>query len=301
MKSEFDLIESLKKKIPRGLQGAIGIGDDAGLLKTGGTGLLVTADTIADGVDFMASEIKPELAGRKALAVNLSDIAAMGGEPLGFVISLGIPKKFPQKWIVRFYAGLMKLAAEYKTVCLGGDISGAKQFFASVAMLGKAPARPVLRSGARKGDRIGVTGKFGGSIQGRHASFPPRVKEGRWLSAAGVSSMIDVSDGLLQDLGHILKVSKAGAQIDLDRVPVSKAAARPALEHALSDGEDFELLFTVPHKKAAALEKRWKRAFPRVKISWIGQVVSGPGKIEWRRNGRKTAAPRLKRKGFTHF
>ncbi len=188
MKSEFKLIELLKNKIPRKLQGSIGIGDDAGALRLNTGQVLLASDTVVDGVDFISGKIKPELAGRKALAVNLSDIAAMGGEPAAFVVNLGIPKKFSEKWILKFYDGLTALAKEYNLPCLGGDISKSRDFFASVSILGKSGRKMILRGGAKEGDWIGVTGKLGGSILGRHASFEPRVREGSLLAAAGVSA-----------------------------------------------------------------------------------------------------------------
>lgn len=304
MKSEFDLIEKIKKKIPRSLQGSIGIGDDAG----GFGDLLLASDTIADGVDFLNKKIRPELAGRKALAVNLSDIAAMGGKPTAFVINLGIPEDFSEKWIFKFYEGMMALAKKYKVSCLGGDISSAEQFFASVAILGQKGKRNILRSGAKSGDWIGVTGKLGGSILGHHADFEPRVREGYFLASAGVSSMLDISDGFLQDLGHILEASGKGAVLALESIPISNAAwrlsgknCRKALEHALSDGEDFELLFTASDRVQKTLSQSWKVKFPRHPLYWVGKINDLQNKVSWTFGGKSVAAPKLTKKGYCHF
>lgn len=307
MKSEFELIETLKKKIPKNLQGLIGIGDDTGVFAGQGK-FLFTTDAVVDGVDFISAKIKPELAGRKALAVNLSDIAAMGGDPVAFVVTLGIPKGFPQSWVEKFYDGLIKLAKKHKVACVGGDMSGADQFFASIALIGKASGPVVKRSGARKGDWIGVTGHLGGSILAHHHSFEPRLKEGKYLAASGATSMLDISDGLGQDLSHILNSSRVGARLVAREIPLSKDAFLlsakdrvPPLQHAFSDGEDFELLFTMPASKKKRLELKWAKLFPGVRLSWIGRIVPGKGKITWQKIHRQLAVPPLKRKGFTHF
>ncbi len=308
MKSEFELIEILKKKIPRNLQGVIGIGDDTGVFGVSKGNLLVTTDAVVDEVDFFSKKIKPEMAGRKALAINLSDIAAMGGTPLAFVITLGVPMNFSEKWLERFYSGMMKLARRHKVLCVGGDMTGAQQFFASITLIGKAGRRTVTRGGARKGDWVGVTGDLGGSIIAHHFSFEPRLKEGRFLADAGVTAMMDISDGLGQDLGHLLKASGLGVRLKAREIPLSKDAFLQSskdgiapLQHAFSDGEDFELLFTVPSSKKDRLELKWRKLFPKVRLSWIGRMIPGKGKITWEKIARQLEAPPLKRKGFTHF
>lgn len=309
MKSEFELIELLKKKIPLKLRGGIGIGDDAGSLRLETGKVLLASDTVVDGVDFLSAEIKPELAGRKALAVNLSDIAAMGGDAAAFVVNLGIPKKFSEKWILKFYDGMMALAKEYKLACLGGDISKSREFFASISILGKFSAKPVLRSGAKNGDWIGVTGKLGGSILGHHASFEPRVREGKVLAGAGVSAMIDVSDGFLQDLDHILKSSSKGADLEISGFPVSgdawklagKEGALAAFQHALSDGEDFELLFTATDAVKRKLSAGWAKKFPKQTLHWIGKITSAKEKVSWRLHGQAVKVPKFKKQGYVHF
>ena len=197
---EFELIDKLKKKIPVSRYAAIGIGDDAAVLKRFGPGNLgISTDMLVENVDFVLNKLSPEKIGRKALAVNLSDLAAMGAEPLAFVLAIGKPKHVSVRWIERFYDGLLKLAKQYKIDCVGGDFSSAKEFSVSVTILGRT-GRVVPRSGAKPGDWIGVTGSLGGSILKKHYDFTPRIREGKFLSRKGfVNSMIDVSDGLYQD------------------------------------------------------------------------------------------------------
>ncbi|MCM8775576.1 MAG: thiamine-phosphate kinase [Candidatus Omnitrophica bacterium] len=311
MKSEFELIEWLKRQIPRNLQGDIGIGDDAAVLSIGkGPRWLFATDVVVDGVDFMLHQIDPALAGRKALAVNLSDIAAMAGDPVAFVVSLGIPPMMKEKVILRFYRGMIALAKKFKVRCVGGDISKSRQFFASISILGcSKTGHLVTRSGAHPGDWIAVTGTLGGSILGHHYAFVPRLREAHFLARHfRPTAMIDVSDGLLQDLGHILRCSRVGANLDLEKIPVSAAAyklaqgnSQKALESALTSGEDFELLFTVSPRHRQYLEQAWKSSFPHLKLSWIGRVERGKEKIFWSSDNKKAKAPRLSQGGFTHF
>ncbi|MBI3307365.1 MAG: thiamine-monophosphate kinase [Candidatus Omnitrophica bacterium] len=311
MQSEFKLIESFKKLIPRKLQGPLGIGDDAAALPKIGPDRewIISTDVVADGVDFHIGKISPAMAGRKALAVNLSDIAAMGGIPSAFVISLGIPAHLKENWLKDFYRGMIKLAKRYSVSCVGGDISRASKFFASITILGHVKkGRAITRRGAKSGDLIYVTGQLGGSILRHHYEFVPRLEEARFLADQfHPTSMIDISDGFLQDLGHILKNSRVGAQIDLNHIPVSADARRlvrgnsqKALQHALTDGEDFELLFTIPASKGARLERIWKKHFGRISLSRVGEINSHQGTLGYVSGGRKTKL-HFAKKGFSHF
>ncbi len=320
--SEFKLIERLKKIIPRKIQGLIPIGDDTGLVPgVGGSQWLFTTDVIVEGVDFIHGQVKPEMAGRKTVAVNLSDIAAMGGTPAAFVAALGIPKGFPESWIEKFYQGMILIARKHRTLFVGGDISRSKDFFASISMLGHAPAKgPVLRSGARAGDWIGVTGTLGGSILKHHCAFEPRIPEACFLAEnIRPHAMIDISDGFAQDLGHILKASSVGAIIEINDIPISKdvfklsphptplpkrgrgqgEGVKMALKHALSDGEDFELLFTMGQAGKRKLEKVWRKKFPRTRLSWIGRIQKEKG-IRWLDHAKPVRLP-FKTTGFRHF
>lgn len=311
MMSEFSFIEYLKRRVSSDERIPVGIGDDAAVLSvTRGKQLVVSTDAIVEGVDFILKDLSPEKVGRKALAINLSDLAAMGAKPVAFVITVGKPKILSTAWLKRFYNGLLKLAEEYNVPCVGGDFSRAKEFFASVTIFGECPPQhAVKRSGALAGDRVAVTGTLGGSLLKHHYDFMPRIREGIFLSEKSKpTSMIDVSDGLVQDLTHILKASKVGAVLDLEKIPVSRDARKmnqgnekKALASALSDGEDFELLFTVPPRQAMMLERIWKKSFSGVPLNWIGRIEKGLSRISWCRDGKTIAAPKLSQKGFSHF
>ena len=310
MRREFEWVDFFRARIPKRLQGAFGIGDDAGgLAFQGGGPLLFACDTIVEGVDFIRKKARPEDVGRKALAVNLSDLAAMAARPLGFVIALGLPPDLKNSWVERFYSGLIGLAREWRVPCLGGDLSRAREIFCSVSILGTPSAgKSVLRSGARPGDWIGVTGTLGGSILGRHFLFEPRLHEAEFLARRfRPSAMIDISDGLLQDLGHLLKASGAGAELYPDSIPVSREAFQlsrrdpaKAFRHALSDGEDFELLFTCAPARRRGIDRVWKKHFPRTRLSWIGRIRQGK-RLAWFDQGRRVPTPVLTSKGYSHF
>jgi thiamine-monophosphate kinase len=313
MKDEFRFIERLKSLIPGSLQGTFPIGDDAAVLAAGGgKALLVTTDCIVEGVDFVGGRkgASPEAVGHKALAVNLSDVAAMGGKPLAFVAVFGIPGKTPEIWVERVARGMIRLAKTFGVSWVGGDLTRSDRFFVSIALWGEALKRKVIfRKGARPGDLIYVTGKLGGSLSGKHLSFTPRLAEGRYLAETlRPTSMIDLSDGFIQDLGHLLKASGVGARVALDRIPISLAAwnlsrksRRKALESALADGEDFELLFTLPKKRGESLERIWPRKFPRLSLTRVGEVRSGRGIIHWEERGKPLKRLWFRKKGFSHF
>jgi thiamine-monophosphate kinase len=309
--NELSFIEYLKKEIPYSGRVRVGIGDDAAVLDIGkGKQLVISTDVIVENVDFEIKTLSPEKIGRKALAINLSDIAAMGAKPTAFVISIGKPTRITTTWLKRFYKGLLALAKQYDVPCIGGDFSKSKEFFASVTIFGEAaPDQIVKRSGAKPGDWVAVTGALGGSLLRHHCDFTPRIREGLFLSQhIKPNAMIDISDGLVQDLGHILKASKAGAAIDLDKIPVSNDAKKMssgnkerALNRVLSDGEDFELLFTASPQKKKILEKIWKKRFPRAPLTWIGKIEGRKSVIRWMRHGKVVKAPKLSQKGFSHF
>lgn len=232
----------------------------------------------------------------------------MGGVPSHAVVSLGIPAGFSYAWIRRFYAGMKKLAGQYGVAVVGGDISRAKEFFASVTLTGKVEKRKlVLRSGAKSGDFIFVTGRLGGSILGKHFKFKPRLDEARFLvSRFRIHSMMDVSDGLMRDLGILMKESQKGARVFIDRIPVSKDALRvsrqrkiPLLKSALCDGEDFELLFTVSSQDAEKI-LALKKGILGTPVSCVGRVTGNPG-IVFQRNEKDTGAIKLPWKGYEHF
>lgn len=307
---ESKLLKGIRRYVPFDLKESLCLEDDAGLLgKYRQKDLLVTSDVIVEGVDFLRDAL-PEQIGHKALAVNLSDVAAMAARPLGFMVILGIPSTYRPLWIQRFYRGLLKLARRYEVTCLGGDISRARQLFAAVTVVADTPhGKYVTRRGARPGDCIAVTGQLGGSILKHHLTFEPRLREALFLKTRfDLTSLIDISDGLLRDLGHLLRLSGAGACLELSHIPISEDARRlaggnerKALEHALMDGEDFELLFTLPEREKTRLTKLWRQRFPRLPLSWIGVVSKQRGRISWRKEGQPVSSPSLKRAGYEHF
>ncbi len=250
---EFGLIETLKKfqnLLPRVVKG---IGDDAAVLKVkGGRLLLFTTDMLVEDVHF-SRRMKPRLVGHKALACNVSDVAAMGGEPVFAVVSLGVPGNIKARYVKDLYAGMWALARIFGISIVGGDTVKSDKIVVNVALLGEVEKRSLIRrQGARTGDWIFVSGPLGGSLKsGRHLKFAPRVKEARFLvNNFKPSSMMDLSDGLAGDLGHILKASCVGALIEEKLIPCHQGVN---VTQALCDGEDFELLFTMPSVRARKL------------------------------------------------
>lgn len=247
-----------------------GIGDDCAVVPTrGATEWLVTTDPVVFGRHFDAS-LSPAAVAAKLLKRNLSDIASMGGTPRSAVISLALPQLTSLAWLRGFYRALGKLAQQHGVAIAGGDITESDATLgAFLTLIGAAGPRVLTRQGARSGDWIYVTGQLGGSILGHHWQFTPRLAEGRWLaSRKEVRSLMDVSDGLAKDLVDLTPKDCRPA-LCAEAVPVSRAAQklsrrtkRAPLEHALSDGEDFELVFTVDAKAdRAAFEAAWRKQF----------------------------------------
>jgi thiamine-monophosphate kinase len=259
-----------------------GIGDDCAILRPSpGSELLVTTDLCLENVHFRRAWHPAAVVGHRCLTRGLSDIAAMGGEPLACFLSLGLPKNLPQSWVDGFLRGLLALAKRFNVQLAGGDISSAGQITADIVVIGQVPARKaVLRSGARPGDRIYVTGSLGSSaavlkqlFAGRkvkstrsnaHFYPAPRIEVGNWLRKHRLASaMIDLSDGLSVDLAHICEESSVTAKVTAGRVPIGKGAD---LQLALHGGEDYELLFTAP--KRAKIPSH----ISGVKITEIGEI-----------------------------
>ncbi|HUS48198.1 MAG TPA: thiamine-phosphate kinase, partial [Phycisphaerae bacterium] len=261
---ELDLIEWIRsqKEFDPALV-PVGPGDDCAVVVCGGEKLLVTTDQLLDGVHFDLKTHGPEAMGRKAMARALSDIAAVAAMPLVAVATLALPKGFSQADAEAMYRGRRSVSDEFKCPMIGGDICAWQGPAAvSVTVLGRsAGIQPVLRSGAKPGDGICVTGKFGGAWLGdRHLNFKPRIREARQLAAScNLHAMIDVSDGLALDLWRICKASGVGAEIMADRIPISPDATAgrkiDPLQAALTDGEDYELAFTLPPDQADGLTK----------------------------------------------
>ena len=308
--NEFELIHRLTRDLPTNESVVVGAGDDCAVLDMGADGrrLLFKTDAVVEGIHF-TSDTVPEKIGRKAMARCLSDIAAMAGTPTAALVTIGLPRKFDPEFVEKIYAGLNALARQHGVAIVGGETTtNPERILISISVIGfVARGKVLLRSGAKVGDAIFVTGELGGSLAGKHLDFEPRLAEARWLAENfAVHALMDVSDGLAGDLRHILKASGVGAELLKRAVPVSRAAkeiakrgdaAKPALVAALTDGEDFELLFTVASKLAVPLLDGWKKEFPKLRLSCIGKIVAGEGL----RLRDETGVRPLKTQGYVHF
>ncbi|APV45207.1 thiamine-monophosphate kinase [Dehalogenimonas formicexedens] len=302
---EFALIDRIIAEINKVKPGewnalVSGIGDDAALIRTRSRYQVATTDCLVEDVHFKKSFLDWNALGWKALAINLSDIAAMGGTPNYALVSLAIPLNTEVEDVLRLYRGMLEAARESGTIIAGGNISRASEIAVHTTVIGEVPARgkALLRSKAKKGDLIAVTGRLGAAAGGLrtlagslHAAridaealekafwYPqPRIDVGRILVKNGIRCGMDVSDGLVADLGHILEMSRAGARIEAARIPVHPSVAVlgfEGLDLALTGGEDYELLFT---GKKEAIEKVAAEACCPITI--IGEVTRGAGKLE---------------------
>ena len=281
--SEFRLIETFRAAIDDSPRVLTGIGDDTAVVERPDGLVLLAADMLLEGVHFDLSTATAFQIGRKALGVNLSDIAAMAGRPRYALVSLALSPKLPSQdggnFAEQLFEGIRSMAALFDTTIVGGDTtSWDGPLVINVAIAGEvASGSAVTRSGATPGDWVFVTGSLGGSIKGHHLDFTPRVEEALALrERCHLNAMIDVSDGLVADLYHILEESGVGACLDEGSIPISEAAAsiqdgRSPLEHALGDGEDFELLFTVSPDDGRRLIE--KNPLP-IRLSRIGEIVA---------------------------
>jgi thiamine-monophosphate kinase len=320
---EFGLIERIRRQLLVGRGVRIGIGDDAAWVENPAESFLITADLLIEGVHFNLKWTSLVDLGFKSLAVNLSDIAAMGGTPAYAILSLGIPASFATKNIDDFYRGINALARPSGVYVVGGDTCVAKNLIISVCVTGLAPRKPIRRDGAAVADDIYITGTLGDSALGlkllrggrtkqepkvvakllaRHRRPTPRLTAGALLGKEQLATaMIDVSDGLLQDLGHICRASNLGAVLQNDQLPLSVAyralAGKDGTRHALIGGEDYELLFCSRPSSRDAIRNLSRRA--RVPITRIGRCVAGPGVIVVDSAGNKIALRTLG--GHDHF
>jgi thiamine-monophosphate kinase len=294
--NEFELISRLTKSLPTNDAVVVGAGDDCAVLDLGVPDRLILfkTDAVVEGIHFTA-DTPPEKVGRKALARCLSDIAAMAGVPTAALVTIALPERFDPDFVAKIYDGLNALAEQYGVAVAGGETTtNPERILVSIALIGWVErGKQVLRTGAKAGDAIFVTGELGGSLAGKHLDFEPRIAEARWLAEHfHLHAMLDLSDGLAGDLQHIVKAGGVGAELLKSALPVSRAAklqARdgraqsagiqaagytpPALA-ALTDGEDFELLFTVASKSAVPLLDAWKKKFPKLKLTCIGKIIA---------------------------
>ena len=304
---EFSFIQWIRERQKRRKDVIVGIGDDCAAINVSSYKLcLITTDMLVDGTHFDLEKCTVRDVGRKAIACSISDVAAMGCQATVAVVSICFPDHTTEKFAQELYKGIWSIADKYDIEIAGGDIiSGHSPLCINVTMLGRDEGlKPVRRSGARVGDMILVTGTLGGSLLGKHLRFEPRLKEGLILNKKfTIHAMIDISDGLTADLNHILEESRVSAILYEDQIPVSEAAVKMAeksentpLYHALSDGEDYELLFTL--SKGQAKKAMASHFFDRGMISCIGEITRGRG-IQMKFLDGKTR--RIKPQGYEHL
>lgn len=288
---EFDLLKRMRERLPPpGPRVRLGSGDDAAIAVPGGA-TATSVDALLDGVHFRREWSSPEQIGAKALAVALSDLAAMGAEPGEAYVVLGVPSNLDEDGCMELLDGMARVATETGTTLAGGDVTRAPVLTLTVTVVGHAPApeRLVTRAGARPGDALVVTGELGGAAAGllaleageerpgpiaRQLEPKPRLAEGRMLANAGATAMIDLSDGLGGDANHLAQASGVGLRIDATALPLADGVAD--LTVAVSGGEDYELFAALPPESletaTTAVEKQSGIALTR-----IGEVLAGEG------------------------
>jgi thiamine-monophosphate kinase len=289
---EDRLIARLIRGLALGDDVRVGAGDDCAVIGAPRAARweLLKTDAVVEGVHFEPGE-KMERVGWKALCRALSDIAAMGGVPGHALITLAVPAECELAKLEALYRGLRKAARRFGVSIVGGETSRSPgPLFVSIALTGWVErSRCILRSGGKAGDGLYVTGRLGGSRQGRHLDFVPRLEEARRLTAqAKVHAMMDLSDGLGADLPRLAAASGCGYYLDEAALPLTPGCS---VAQALNDGEDFELLFALPLKDGVKLQLEWKKEFPRLPLTCIG-FLTEPG---------RQAPPAKKLHGFDHF
>lgn len=307
---EFDLIARLTRNLPTHAGVIAGPGDDCALLDLGLPlhWVVFKTDAVVEGIHF-TPETQPERVGHKAMARVLSDFAAAAATPTAAVVTLALPPHHDPARIESLYQGLCELARSWNVAIVGGETTtNPDRILVSIAALGTVEkSRSVRRSGAQAGDALFVSGELGGSIAGHHLEFQPRLAESHWLTENfRVHAMIDLSDGLAGDLRHLAAASQVGAELLEGSLPIRRAAklrARsgespksPVLA-ALTDGEDFELLFAVAKQDAVPVLDGWKARFPDVRLTCIGRLTQEPGIRLRDRQGPKP----MPTHGYVHF
>ena len=303
-----------------------GIGDDAAVVhpRNAREYLLITTDMLAENIDFQCTWTTPRQLGHKSIAVNLSDLAAMGARARFFTVSLGLPPGISKRWITEFYRGLTSQGDVHGAMLIGGDLSSSERgIFISITALGESTGRKVIyRSGGMEGDILYVTGVLGRAAAGlrllqkgcihphgyakqeavrSHRQPEPRCDAGMWLAQCGmVHCMMDLSDGLSIDLPRLCAASGTSAEIDATRLPVFEAASAwdfDPVDLALHGGEDFELIFAVSGSRASIFEKSYPEKLPR--LTRIGTMIRGKGDVWIRHEG--GIRRRLEKGGYDHF
>lgn len=284
---EQGLLDLLSARLKPPPAGSVWSGDDAAVVDIPPGRAVLTTDTIVEGIDFRLDTFGPPDIGWKAMAINVSDVAAMAATPLYALAAISIRRDVPVELFEGVADGLFEAAEEFGVYVVGGDMSEASELSVGVTLIGLPGERTLTRAGAKAGDAICVTGELGGAAAGllaleRRIDAPgaierqrrprPRVLEARRAAQAGATAMIDLSDGLARDLGHVLKASGVGCDVDIDAIPVHPEVASmdvDAREAAVLGGEDFELLFTIPDP----------RAVDALGVTTIGEVTDGPATL----------------------
>jgi thiamine-monophosphate kinase len=276
---EDALIQRLTATLPLSPDVIAGAGDDCAVVRPVGRRLmqLLKTDCLVEGVHFLR-DTAPERVGWKAMARVVSDIAAMAGTPQHALVTLVLPPELEVVRVEQIYLGLRKCAERFGISIVGGELSRGDQVVVSISMTGSVPEkRCVPRNGAKPGDAIMVTGRLGGSLNGRHLDFMPRVTEAQWLAKHfELHAMMDISDGLAKDLPRMAASSGVDYLLNEAALPVHEGCTA---EQAWSDGEDYELLFALPQSLSSRQQRRWQRAFPDLALTCIGRFVkSGEGR-----------------------
>lgn len=294
---EFGWIALIQKTLTPKNKKVMGVGDDTAVLPGTPKNILLTTDMILEDRHFKRSEASAYEIGWKALAVNLSDIAAMAGIPKYAVVAVGLPGNLKVSYAMDILRGMKDLARRFGVEIVGGDTNRSDKIIVSITLTGEVEAKKaVYRSGAQKGDWVFVSGALGGSYASKkHLRFMPQIKLAQELSRfVRLNAMMDISDGLISDLGHICKESRVGADLFAPLIPLSNS--RVTIGSALTEGEDFELLFTVTDKDARKILS--SRAFKH-KVYPVGRITDPrQGICVLDGNGQRL---HLKKKGFDHF
>ena len=270
---EDQVVAQLVKALPNDARVLVRAGDDCAVVRHEPGLLLLKTDCVIEDVHFTRAS-SPRAIGWKALCRAISDVAAMGGRPGDGLITLAVPPSLQLSWVRGLYAGLRRAAETYRMNLVGGETARSLNgIFISVALTGYLPSgRYVTRAGGRPGDSIFVTGKLGGSLAGRHLRFEPRVEEAVWLNENfHLHAMMDLSDGLAKDLPRLARASGVGFRLDRAALPLNRGCTA---DQGLGDGEDYELLFTTALEEGTRLQAVWAQAFPRLKLSRIGELTA---------------------------
>lgn len=289
--SEDQLVADITRGLPLGENVRVGAGDDCAVIGSprAARWTLLKADAVVEGVHFLRED-DPRRVGWKALCRAISDVAAMGGVPEHALVTIAISRDEEVARVKALYAGLRKAARKFGVSIVGGETSRSPgPLFINIALTGSVERKLcTLRSGARAGDAIFVTGLLGGSRAGKHLDFTPRLAEARWLvENCRPTAMMDLSDGLAADLPRLASASGCGFTLDESRIPITRGCT---LKQALGDGEDFELLFTLGPREAAGALAKWRRTFPKLSLTEIG--ICSP---------RSTLNTQLPSHGHDHF